>query len=303
MFKNKTIKLFLILGVILFSLFGVVGCTNPTGSDNINATYIRTSVEIGEGNNQFKVVNNHSDLVTLLENNTPEKYNEDFFKTKSLLVFEIFEESGGNRSEIESYEIIDKTINVYVETKQYGDTTDIGIWCFILELSNEEVETFDNVKIFKNGEVIMDENRLTILSKMYYMDVIDMSSSMAFNYEKPNYGYVSLNRTSSYIYDFNDEQVYGVVSAFNNIPIFPAETITKREELDKLKINGIIIEVSYRYINRNNFNNDAIVYFYILENGMLLFEDNKKINLYYSDIGVINFDEIKNQIIQMEGRI
>ena len=303
MFKNKTIKLFLILGVILFSLFGVVGCTNPTGSDNINATYIRTSVEIGEGNNQFKVVNNHSDLVTLLENNTPEKYNEDFFKTKSLLVFEIFEESGGNRSEIESYEIIDKTINVYVETKQYGDTTDIGIWCFILELSNEEVETFDNVKIFKNGEVIMDENRLTILSKMYYMDVIDMSSSMAFNYEKPNYGYVSLNRTSSYIYDFNDEQVYGVVSAFNNIPIFPAETITKREELDKLKINGIIIEVSYRYINRNNFNNDAIVYFYILENGMLLFEDNKKINLYYSDIGVINFDEIKNQIIQMEGLI
>ena len=303
MFKNKTIKLFLILGVILFSLVGVVGCSNPTVNDNINATYIRTSVEIGEGNNQFKVVNNHSDLVTLLENNTPEKYNEDFFKTKSLLVFEIFEESGGNRSEIESYEIIDKTINVYVETKQYGDTTDIGIWCFILELSNEEVETFDNVKIFKNGEVIMDENRLTILSKMYYMDVIDMSSSMAFNYEKPNYGYVSLNRTSSYIYDFNDEQVYGVVSAFNNIPIFPAETITKREELDKLKINGIIIEVSYRYINRNNFNNDAIVYFYILENGMLLFEDNKKINLYYSDIGVINFDEIKNQIIQMEGRI
>lgn len=26
MFKNKTIKLFLILGVILFSLLGVVGC-------------------------------------------------------------------------------------------------------------------------------------------------------------------------------------------------------------------------------------------------------------------------------------
>ena len=150
MVKNKTIKLFLILGVILFSLVGVVGCTNPTGSDNVNATYIKTSVEIGEENNQFKVVNNHSDLVTLLKNNTPKKYNEDFFKTKSLLVFKIFEESGGNRSEIESYEIIDKTINVYVETKQYGAITDIGIWCFILELSKEEVETFDNVKIFNS---------------------------------------------------------------------------------------------------------------------------------------------------------
>ena len=155
MFKNKTIKLFLILGVILFSLVGVVGCTNPTGSDNVNATYIKTSVEIGKGNNQFKVVNNRIDLVTLLENNTPEKYNEDFFKTKSLLVFEIFEESGGNRSEIESYEIMDKTLNVYVKIKQYGVTTDIGIWCFILELSKEEVETFDNVNIFKNGEEIM----------------------------------------------------------------------------------------------------------------------------------------------------
>lgn len=155
MFKNKTIKLFLILGVILFSLVGVVGCSNPTGSDNVNATYIKTSVEIGEENNQFKVVNNHSDLVTLLKNNTPEKYNEDCFKTKSLLVFEIFEESGGNRSEIESYEIIDKTINVYVETKQYGDTTDIGIWCFILELSKDEVNKFDGIRIFKDDEQIM----------------------------------------------------------------------------------------------------------------------------------------------------
>ena len=178
-----------------------------------------------------------------------------------------------------------------------------GYWWFVLELSKEDVENFDNVKIFKNGEKIMDENRLTILPKMYYMDVIDMSSSMNFNYEKPNYGYVSLNRTSSYIYDFNNEQVYEIVSAFNNIPIFHAKTITKREELDKLKINGIIIEVSYRYINRNNCNNDAIVYFYILENGMLLFEDNRKINLYYSDIGIINYDEIKNQIIQIGGRI
>ena len=164
MFKNKTIKLFLILGVILFSLVGVVGCTNPTGSDNVNATYIKTSVEIGEENNQFKVVNNHSDLVTLLKNNTPEKYNEDFFKTKSLLVFKIFEESGGNRSEIESYEIIDKTINVYVETIQYGATTDIGIWCFILELSKEEVENFESIKIFKNGNEIMNETTNEIKS-------------------------------------------------------------------------------------------------------------------------------------------
>lgn len=38
MFKNKTIKLFLILGVILFSLVGVVGCSNSTGG-NIDFTF------------------------------------------------------------------------------------------------------------------------------------------------------------------------------------------------------------------------------------------------------------------------
>ena len=122
MFKNKTIKLFLILGVILFSLIGVVGCSNPT----VNATYIRTHFEDDEGNSKFTIVNNHIDLVSLLENDTPEKFNEDFFKTKSLLFFKIVESISGNKSEIESYEIIDKTLNVYVKTKQYGDTADMG---------------------------------------------------------------------------------------------------------------------------------------------------------------------------------
>lgn len=157
MFKNKIIKLFLILGVILFSLVGVVGCSNPTVSDNVNATYIRTHFEDDEGNCEFKVVNNHIDLVSLLEDDAPEKYDDNFFETKSLLVFKIVESSGGNKSEIESYEIIDKTLNVYVKTKQYGETCDMGYWWFILELNKEEFETFESIKIFKNGDEIMNE--------------------------------------------------------------------------------------------------------------------------------------------------
>ena len=155
MFKNKTIKLFLILGVILFSHVGVVGCSNPTGSDNVNATYIRTNFD-DEEDVQIKVVNNCIDLVTLLENDVPKKYNDDFFETKSLLVFKISESGSGTVSEIESYIINDKTLNVYVKTKQYGNTADLGYWWFILELNKDEVEIFDNVKIFKNGEEIMN---------------------------------------------------------------------------------------------------------------------------------------------------
>lgn len=157
MFKNKTIKLFLILGVILFSLVGVVGCSNPTGSNSINATYIRTHFEEDDIDGKFEIINNHIDLITLLENNIPVKYDDNFFETKSLLVFKIVESSGGNKSEIESYIINDKILNVYVKTKQYGDTTDMGYWWFILELNKKEVKTFENVKIFKNGEEIMSK--------------------------------------------------------------------------------------------------------------------------------------------------
>lgn len=232
MFKNKTIKLFLILGAILFSLVGVVGCSNPTVSDNVNATYINTNVEIDEENNQFVVVNNHMDLLALLENNTPEKYNEDFFKTKSLLVFEILEESGGNRSEIESYEIMDKTLNVYVETKQYGATTDIGIWCFILELSKEEVETFENVNIFKNGEEIMRDNDKELLDK-----------AIECYFEK----YIKVNRPSASIEDvwlFKNLGEYN--GNFVGVFLDRKDCDFPEEELST-EVNGFVFSYSYGY--------------------------------------------------------
>lgn len=174
MFKRKTIKLFLILSVILFSLVGVVGCYNSNGCNNINATYISTFFEDDDIDGQFEIINTHTDLVSLLENDTPEKYNDVFFETKFLLVFKIVESSGGNKSEIESYLINDKILNVYVKTKQYGDTSDIGYWWFVLELSKEEFETFENVKIFKNGEEIMNNEMKLIQDYIKYAHSIGL---------------------------------------------------------------------------------------------------------------------------------
>lgn len=189
MFKNKTIKLFLILGVILFSLFGVVGCTNPTGSDNINATYIKMSYPEDSVDNEFTLVNNHLDLLALLKNDAPEKYNDSFFETKSLLIFKITEPSGGNKSEIESYEIIDKTLNVYVKTKQYGITEDVGCWMFILELSKDEVNKFDGIRIFKDGEEIMSNEKKLILDYIKYAHSIGLEYVNVENTEiLENYG-------------------------------------------------------------------------------------------------------------------
>ncbi len=61
MFKNKLIKLFLMLGVILFSLIGVVGCSHPSNNESVNATYIATFFEDDEIVEKICVVDNHPD--------------------------------------------------------------------------------------------------------------------------------------------------------------------------------------------------------------------------------------------------
>lgn len=98
MFKNKTIKLFLIFGVIIFSLVGFVECSNKEGTNN--ATYINTFFLEEEINEKINIIDNHLDLVTLLENNTPEKYDDSFFDDKSLLIFKSIELNNKNKNEI-----------------------------------------------------------------------------------------------------------------------------------------------------------------------------------------------------------
>jgi|GEM_PF-1925840 len=149
MLKDRTkFRLFLLLCVIIFTLVALVGCYNPDDNE-VNATYIQT-LEAANADTPFKVVKNRSDLVTLLKSDTPEKYDDDFFATKSLCILKIVEPSIGNISEIESYTIEDETLNVYIETKQYGTDFAFGHWWFILELSKAKVGAFENVKVFKN---------------------------------------------------------------------------------------------------------------------------------------------------------
>ena len=85
MLKIKINKLFLIFGVILFSLVGVVGCSNQT----VNATYISTNFEEDIVEGQFDVLNYRLDLINTLKNDAPEIYDDNFFESNSLLAFKI----------------------------------------------------------------------------------------------------------------------------------------------------------------------------------------------------------------------
>lgn len=117
---------------------------------------------------RFNIVNNHPDLVALLDDVVPEKYDDSFFITKSLLVINVVETNRNNKSEIETYTISDKTLNVYIETKQFGNDCVTACWWYILELSEDEIENIESIKIFKNDEEIMNENKQIIMDYIEY---------------------------------------------------------------------------------------------------------------------------------------
>lgn len=154
-----------------------------------------------------------------------------------------------------------------------------------------------------NSKGEFDMNNENNQESTYYMDVIDLSSSITYDYMNPNYGFVSLDSSSSYVYVFNGKQVYDLISSFNTIPI--NHIISKNiehSELMKKIIEGIDVEVSYKYMNSNAENDDAFVHFYILIDGTLVFEDNRKLMLFYSESNVVDYEEFKSKVILIGGR-
>lgn len=138
-------------------------------------------------------------------------------------------------------------------------------------------------------------------TQIYYMNVIDLSSSMTFDYMNPNCGFISLHSSSSHVYNFNGRQTYNLISIFDTIPLNDAVSSESSEYEDfMIKIfNGIDVEVSYKYINSNTEKNDATVHFYILVDGTLFFMDHRKSMLFYSNPDVVDYNGFKNRIIQL----
>ena len=132
---------------------------------------------------------------------------------------------------------------------------------------------------------------------IYYMDVIDLTSNVTYDYQNPNYGIISLHTASSYIYKLNGKETYEIVSDFNTIPINLIVDGKIKEKLSIKMIEGITIQVSYKYIGRVDNYDDAIVNFYVLQDGMLVFEDNRE-GLYYSSVQQIDYIKLKEKIME-----
>lgn len=156
----------------------------------------------------------------------------------------------------------------------------------------------------KGGDNVSEKN-LNIQSQIYYMDVIDSTSSMTFDYMNPNYGFVSLQKTSSYIYAFDGKQIYNLISIFNTIPMnnIVSTENSKCEDLMRKTLDGIDIEVSYKYVNSKVDSNNATIRFYVLVDGTLAFIDNRKLTMFYSDQGVVDYEDFKSKIVRLKGSL
>lgn len=208
MFKNKTIKLFLILGVILFSLVGVVGCSNVE-SEKINVEILYRddiyNIEIFKGSqfdlSKINFILNKEDAIVL--------YGENFemeYKNESLsqdVVFMVCDYNGTENLG-KMYTLKEAYDNNYISDDD------------INEIYNNYTNTNKNLMIEKEIELKILNDRLVAIKERNNDAVLDDISI---------YGYYG-NYNNSYVIRLSDR--------YNDF------TTVEKE----LKINDVIFQYS-----------------------------------------------------------
>ena len=150
----KSNRFLLILCVIFLSVIVLVGCSNDS---MINVNYIEIGHNKNIIENKSSLIYSKNELYDFVDSNEVdkfEKYNDEFFTKKSIIIFINFETSSGNRSVIKSYKINNNEINIIVETEDYGQILSIAYYYYILEVDKDAVAGVKKINIIKNGENI-----------------------------------------------------------------------------------------------------------------------------------------------------
>lgn len=161
MVKIKKIKFLLVLG-FLFFIFICIGCSNE---HQINTNIYTNYISMNKGDSvegDCMIIAEYDDLSFLFVDNIPEKYNEDFFLTNSLIVFTIVGTNKDKSGEIKSYLIENETITINVESVDSKQSNSSTNWYYILEITAREIESSKLIEIYKNKKMI---TRKKILSK------------------------------------------------------------------------------------------------------------------------------------------
>ena len=156
--KKLRLSIFLMLGVLIF-VFVLAGCEKVPG---IKATYVSTQFSNGAVEGESRLVKERSELLSFVNQEQTDlsklaKYDDNFFKSNSLVIFKIVEENQDNKSEIASYTIENDTITINVETTKQGKDGTSTHYYFILEMKKNSGDSITKIKVLKNGELLLNK--------------------------------------------------------------------------------------------------------------------------------------------------
>lgn len=161
MFKKFGTSIFLVL-VILMSVFVAAGCEKVSAVRENCVKISNGLLSVREGD--FAVVKERNDLLAFvnilsIDIDDLAKYNDNFFQSGSLVVFNIIEQNQDTANEIVSYSIENGTITIDVKTTKYGTDGELAGYHFILELTAKEASSLTDTVIMKNGVKLQVKNR------------------------------------------------------------------------------------------------------------------------------------------------
>ena len=147
-------KKFLVIFVMLFSII-LTGCSLDreaylvrAGGPSFNhgSTYVINSVE--ELDEYVSGTYNNFDTAV-------EKYDEEYFKASALVIAEITKNTGSAKLTLKSIDFNEDTMVIKFKTKTPNTVTwDMAYWHIIVECTQEEVNSINNIKVYDSGNLV-----------------------------------------------------------------------------------------------------------------------------------------------------
>lgn len=289
--------------------------------------YTEENCEIPSVDNDVAIIKtwgNFQEYITLINfgdiQDFSEEINKSTFQENNVLAISFFccsaelnheKKNDGRGPEIHEIEILDSDNVIFkfsVPTFGYDEAIN-KVTFFAVASKNAIDDDFRYIydvtqrNTGQKGSSYYNENGKMNYRPCGYMDLIDSLSSIRFDYKNPNYGKAIIHNESNHVYELSSDQTYDVVSTFNDIPLrgygdFHGESIDN--DFKNNLLNSIEIEVTYHYVTQTNEGNvsrdDALVHFYVFENGQLAFLDRRKIAYWCSDLGLVNYSSVAMKI-------
>ncbi len=157
--KNKVkIVVFKIICVLMVSMIVIIvlaGCAK-TPAVRSNCVEIHSGLmDVGEGD--CALVKNRNELLAFVEVMSVDldelaKYDDKFFQSNSLVIFNIIERHKDTENEIVTYAIENGTITINMETTKQGSDDNPAGYHWFVELNAKEASEITDIVIMKNGE-------------------------------------------------------------------------------------------------------------------------------------------------------